>query len=107
MCVHVCVHACVCAACVCVLCVCVCAVCVWAHVCKCVHACMFCAFVSGVLYGRSFGFCNWHRCLYERLCERERFELFCERDLVPHKYYNYHYYYYAVCSALRDAVPDV
>ena len=58
-------------------------VCVCVRVCT--HMCTFHAFVSGVLFGMffCFGKFEWERCLYERLCEHECFELLCEWDLHP------------------------
>ena len=49
--------------------------------------CIVHIFVSGVLFGMSMGFCNYSGCLYEQLCERERFDLFHvtvnDNDSVP------------------------
>ena len=52
----------------------------------CVRVCTraFRAVVSGVLFGMSLGFCNYSGCLYEQLCERERFKLFCVNESHRH-----------------------
>ena len=41
-------------------------------------------------------------CLYQRLCERERFELSCKWDVAPYKYCNY--YYYMTCELWSTVV---
>ena len=56
--------------------------CVCACVRACVCACTFRAFVSSVLFVMSFGFVT-DGCLYERLCELERFQLFRVTEIQP------------------------